>query len=85
MKIIAIEKEIPESNPEMIKKFSEDEALEADKTSAILILESNNLAEANDMLQRLPFVKWGLISFELIPLKPYPGFSRLFKAQFSSD
>lgn len=101
MKIIAIEKEIPGSTPELFEEFSEREALEAwnlyqegfiremyfraDNSCAILILESNNLVEANNMLQRLPFVKRGLISFDLIPLKPYPGFSRLFKVQFSSD
>ncbi|MFW9993891.1 MAG: superoxide dismutase [Candidatus Odinarchaeota archaeon] len=101
MKIIAIEKELPGSTPELFKEFSEREALEAwklyqegfiremyfraDKSCAILILESNDLDEANEMLQRLPFVKRGLISFDLVPLKPYPGFSRLFKTQFGSD
>ncbi len=101
MKIIAIEKEKPDSTPELFKEYSEREALEvwnlyqegfihemyfrADKSCAILILESTNLVEANNMLQRLPFVKKGLISFDLIPLKPYPGFSRLFKTEFSSE
>ncbi|MFX0181913.1 MAG: superoxide dismutase [Candidatus Hodarchaeota archaeon] len=101
MKIIAIEKEMSDSTPELFKEFSEHEALvawnlyqegfiremyfRADQSCAILILESRNLVETNDMLQRLPFVKGGLISFDLIPLKPYPGFSRLFKAQFSSE
>ena len=27
----------------------------------------------------MPLVQAGLISFECIPLKPYPGFARLFK------
>jgi len=101
MKIIAIEKEKPDSTPELFKEFSELEAIEAwnlyqegfireiyfraDKSCAILILESNTLVEAKEILQRLPFVKRGLISFDLIPLKPYPGFSRLFKTQFSSE
>lgn len=101
MKIIAIEKELSDSTPELFKEFSEHEALEAwnlyqdgfiremyfraDKSSAILILESSNLVEANEILQRLPFVKRGLITFDLIPLKPYPGFSRLFKDQYISE
>ncbi|MHA1945471.1 MAG: superoxide dismutase [Candidatus Hodarchaeales archaeon] len=101
MKIIAIEKEKPDSTPELFKEYSEREALEAwdlyqegfiremyfraDKSCAILILESNNLIEANDKLQLLPFVKRGLISFDLIPLKPYTGFSRLFKTEFISE
>jgi hypothetical protein len=29
-------------------------------------------------LGTLPLVKAGLISFELMPLVPYPGFARLF-------
>jgi hypothetical protein len=29
-------------------------------------------------LRGLPFVREGLINFELIPLKAYPGFARLF-------
>ncbi|MFW9997514.1 MAG: superoxide dismutase [Candidatus Odinarchaeota archaeon] len=93
MKIIAIEKELPVSTPELFKEFSEREALEAwklyqegfiremffraDKSCAVLILESSDLGEAKNTLQRLPFVKRGLLSFDLIPLKPYPGFSRL--------
>jgi muconolactone delta-isomerase len=101
MKIIAIEKENPDSTPEMFNEFSEREAKEAwnlyqegfiremyfraDKSCAILILESTDLLEANDILQRLPFVRRGLITFDLIPLKPYPGFSRLFKDQFISE
>ncbi|MHA2334604.1 MAG: superoxide dismutase [Candidatus Hodarchaeales archaeon] len=101
MKIIAIEKELPNSTPELFKEYSEREALEAwnlyqegfiremyfrgDKSCAILILESNSLVEAQEMLQRLPFVKRGLNTFDLIPLKPYPGFSRLFKPQFSNE
>jgi len=30
-------------------------------------------------LNTLPLVKEGLITFELIPLKAYPGFERLFE------
>jgi hypothetical protein len=30
-------------------------------------------------LATLPLVSQGLIDFDLIPLRPYPGFARLFK------
>jgi len=30
------------------------------------------------MLGTLPLVQAGLIAFEVIPLKPYPGLARLF-------
>ena len=33
----------------------------------------------NAWLGALPLVKAGLIEFELIPLRPYPGLERLFK------
>jgi len=35
--------------------------------------------EAQLLLQSLPLVKEGLICFEVIPLKPYSGFARLFE------
>ncbi len=52
----------------------------ADKTSAILILECSDIEEAKKKLSKLPLVLANLIDFELIPLVPYPGFSRLFES-----
>jgi hypothetical protein len=52
----------------------------ADKTSAILMLECSDIKEAKQRLSELPLVSANLIDFELIPLVPYPGFSRLFEA-----
>jgi len=52
-----------------------------DKDSAVLILECTDINEAEEILNTLPLVKEGLISFDIIPLVPYPGFSRLFAAQ----
>ena len=49
-----------------------------DRPSAILILECADADEANEVLGTLPLVKARLIAFDIIPLKPYPGFSRLF-------
>ncbi len=34
---------------------------------------------AQAVLETLPLVREKLIEFELIPLKPYPGFARLFE------
>ncbi len=95
MKIIAIEKELPESTPKKFREYADLEAktawklyqegilrelyFRADKTCSVLVLECDNLEQAEKYLQTLPFVKEGLIIFDLIPLKPYPGFSRLFK------
>ena len=50
-----------------------------DQSTAVLILECKNAAEAESILDQLPLVQKGLITFELLPLKPYPGFERLFR------
>jgi len=50
----------------------------ADRNEAVLMLECASLIEAQEILAILPLVKAELISFEVIPLKAYPGFARLF-------
>jgi len=50
----------------------------ADRSDAVLILECKAAREAQEMLDSLPLVQAGLISFEIVPLIPYPGFARLF-------
>jgi muconolactone delta-isomerase len=52
-----------------------------DYPGAVLILECANVAEAKELLNTLPLVKEGLITFDIIPLVPYPGFARLFAAE----
>jgi hypothetical protein len=49
-----------------------------DRAEAVLVLECANTDEAQATLNTLPLVKAGLITFELIPLRPYPGLARLF-------
>jgi len=49
-----------------------------DAHTAVLVLECTTVEEARDHLSTLPLVKAGLIRFDLLPLIPYPGFSRLF-------
>ncbi len=50
----------------------------ADQPDAVLIFECAGVDEARNLLATLPLVRAGLITFELIPLAPYPGFARLF-------
>ncbi len=50
----------------------------ADASEAVLILECADAEEAEAMLATLPLVQHGLIRFNIIPLRAYPGFSRLF-------
>ncbi len=49
-----------------------------DRNAAVLILEAASVEQAQEQLSVLPLVQSGLINFELIPLKAYPGFERLF-------
>jgi hypothetical protein len=94
MKILALEIEKPGVEGSAFQPFLKDEAqkvwqlyqqdfireiyFRADQTSAVLILECSSLDEAVAKLSELPLVSEGLIEFELIPLKPYPGLARLF-------
>jgi len=50
----------------------------ADRSEAVLVLECATVDEAERALATLPMVAANLIAFEIIPLAPYPGLSRLF-------
>jgi len=53
----------------------------ADREEAVLVLECADVEEARAALNTLPLVREKLIGFDLIPLKAYPGFARLFADQ----
>lgn len=94
MKILAIEKEVKGIDPTRLTPFLKDEALKVwdyyqtgiiremyfrkDRNEALLVLECKDEIEAKKNINSLPLVKNQLIDFEIIPLKPYPGFERLF-------
>jgi len=52
----------------------------ADEPTAVLVLECPDLDSARAALATQPLVQAGLITFDLIPLRAYPGFARLFAA-----
>lgn len=95
MKILAIEKEKQGVSPGQFEPHLRHEAekawelhqsdvireiyFRADRHEAVLVLECRDVTEAEGVLSSLPLVQEGLIEFELIPLRPYPGFSRLFE------
>ena len=95
MKIIAIEKENPSADSSQFSTHLKDEAIKAwelyqsdfireiyfrqDQSSVVLVLESDSIETAKNKLNKLPLVEHNFISFELIPLIPYPGFARLFQ------
>ena len=94
MKILALEKDFPNTSPKQFAPHHKAEAarvwelyksgqlreiyFRGDRNEAVLILECTDEVEANKLLDTLPLVKEGLIEFEVIPLVPYPGFERLF-------
>lgn len=94
MKIIALEHEARGATSEGFQRYAQDEAhkawdlhqaglirelyFRADESSAVLVLECASIEDASNILAELPFVREGLITFELIPLRAYPGFARLF-------
>ena len=96
MKILALEVEIEGVKPEQFTPHLEAEARHAwelyqsgvlrelyfrgDRSEAVLILECPGVQEAQQVLATTPLVQAGLIRFDVIPLSPYPGFARLFKA-----
>lgn len=96
MKILAIEHEAEGVSADAFQPYLQAEArvvwrlylagvvrelyFRQDQHSAVLVLECESVAEAHDTLATLPLVAAGLITFELIPLVPYPGFARLFAA-----
>ena len=94
MKILAIEREVPGVTDEEFRPHLKEEAVRVwelyqagvfrelyfrqDQPSAVLVLECADAKEASEILNTLPLVKEELIAFDIIPLTPYPGFSRLF-------
>ena len=97
MKILAIEREKSGVTAEQFQPHLRAEAMQAwrlyqsgvirelyfsqDEHCAVLILECADAAEARQALDTLPLVREGLITFDVIPLVPYPGFERLFSEQ----
>ena len=51
----------------------------ADRPNGVLVLEVPDLAAARAVVDSLPLVAAGLIDFDLVALRPYPGFARLFR------
>lgn len=94
MKILALEHELTDATAEGFQQHAKDEArkvwelvqagmvresyFRVDRSEAVLVLAYQTVEEAREALSALPFVQNDLIAFELIPLKAYPGFERLF-------
>jgi hypothetical protein len=101
VKILAIECENEAANTDLFQRYAQEEARRAwemyqagiirelyfrsDRQTAVLILECDSIEEAKGALANLPFVREKLIGFELIPLRAYSGFARLFGDESAID
>ncbi len=98
MKILALEREINNFTTNDFKPYLKAEAAKVlelyesgiireiyftKEHNAVIILECQNEIDAENILNSLPLVKENLIKFEIIPLLPYNGFSRLVKLNFA--
>ena len=96
MKILAIEKEKEGIYLDNEKEILEDEAKEVhrliksgkvreiyftDRSEAVLVLETDYIPKAHEILDSLPLVASGLSSFDVMELKPYTGLDRIIKAE----
>jgi muconolactone delta-isomerase len=95
MKILAVEYELTDASPAAFEPHLKAEAarawelyqsgvlremyFRADTHTTVLMLECPDLTAARAVLDSLPLVKARLITFDIIPLAPYPGFARLFE------
>ncbi len=100
MKILAIERELPGVGADAFQPLLKAEAarawelyqaetirelyFQADQHTAVLVLECDSTAEAEQILGSLPLVRARLITFDLLPLVPYSGFARLFEKEVTS-
>jgi hypothetical protein len=94
MKFLAIEKEIRGIPKDRFQTYLKAEAsrlwelyqsglvrelyFRLDRSEAVLVLECEDMEKVLEVLGSLPLVQQELISFDIIPLVPYPGFARLF-------
>jgi muconolactone delta-isomerase len=94
MKILALENELPGPNAADFQPHLQDEArriwelqqsgtlrevyFTAGRHTAVLVLECSDAEAARHLLDTLPLVQAGLISFDVIALVPYDGVARLF-------
>ena len=100
MKFLLLEKEAENLTAQHFKPYLEEEAqhvwklvqegviretyFDAEQHTAVLIIESDSKEKVEALTAMFPMVQAGLIRFEVIPLKPYDGYSRLFDKKYRS-
>jgi hypothetical protein len=94
MKIIALSVPGPTPDPQKMNELAGEETrnawellkadfvreayLRKDKPGVVAVLEASTVEAAEATLSQLPYYRYGLIRFELIPVGPFTNFERLF-------
>ena len=93
MKILAIEKNVRQIDPDKEKLTLTEEAVTLyelyheeivrefyfnENHEVILVMEYTSVAACEELLHELPLVKMGYTRFELMEMRPYTGFERIF-------
>ena len=97
MRILAIEKELAEIDPQKMRKLLRDEAAgvwalkkieiirdiwcTCRDKRAVIMLECASEEEAQQHLGSLPLVREGIIAFDVQALRTYDGFDRLLETR----
>jgi hypothetical protein len=50
----------------------------ADMSGAVMLWEGESMESVTHEVQKLPMVKEGILTCEILPLKPYTGYESLF-------
>ena len=98
MKFLLLEKEAENLAAQHFKPYLEEEAqhvwklvqegviretyFDADQHTAVLVMECESKEKVEALTAAFPMVQAGLIRFEIISLKPYDGYSRLFDKKY---
>ncbi|MBI9049324.1 MAG: hypothetical protein JEZ00_07890 [Anaerolineaceae bacterium] len=98
MKFLLLEREADNLTAQHFQPYLEEEAqhvwklvqqgvlretyFDAEQHNAVLMMECESKGQAEQFTADFPLVQAGLIRFEIIPLKPYDGFARLFDKKY---
>ncbi|MEI6683720.1 MAG: hypothetical protein WCO44_13875 [Bacteroidota bacterium] len=93
MKILAVEKNVCQIDPDKERKTLSEQAIAIyelyhdeivrefyfnENHEAILVMEYTSISACEELLHDLPLAKHGLTRFELMEMRPYTGFERVF-------
>jgi hypothetical protein len=81
----AMETVLPFISPEAVQAwefYSQEQIRQmfyiADMSGAVMFWEGESVESVTQQVQKLPMVKEGILSCEVLPLKPYTGYESLF-------